>query len=396
MVPVIKKMSKANRNSCTACEVLSYTFPKLHEGKSVFVEFYQIDPTTGQKKRKRYHLNHIKRRRERNAYASQLITAINQKLSTGWNVWVRQGDASQYGSFEATKELYISVINKQKEKGGLRKSSVENYTTYLNRFCEWVAEKNIPLSRVFQLTKKVCMDFLEYLVMERNVSARTHNNYASWLNLFCEWLVGKGLLDRNPMQGYKKMRESAKYREQLTPEMLHQLRTYLGEWDKSFLLACMLEYYTFIRPEELCSVQIKDISVKGQYVRLHGEFTKNRKNGTVGLNEEVLKLMVDLDVFSHASGEYLFGTRRFEPGDKKQSGRIFRERFKKLRGELGWADCYQFYSLKDTGIRDLANAEGIVVARDQARHSDISTTNKYLKGSEETVHEETKHFKGDL
>ncbi len=159
-------MSKPNRNSCTACEVLSYTFPKLHEGKSVFVEFYQIDPTTGQKKRKRYHLNHIKRRRERNAYASQLITAINQKLSTGWNVWVRQGDASQYGSFEATKELYISVINKQKEKGGLRKSSVENYTTYLNRFCEWIAEKNIPLSRVFQLTKKVCMDFLEYLVIE--------------------------------------------------------------------------------------------------------------------------------------------------------------------------------------------------------------------------------------
>ena len=51
---------------------------------------------------------------------------------------------------------------------------------------------------------------------------------------------------------------------------------------------------------------------------------------------------------------------------------------------------------KDTGIRDLANAEGIVVARDQARHSDVSTTNKYLKGSNMTVHEETKHFEGNF
>jgi hypothetical protein len=55
-----------------------------------------------------------------------------------------------------------------------------------------------------------------------------------------------------------------------------------------------------------------------------------------------------------------------------------------------------FYSLKDSGIRDLANAAGIVVARDQARHADISTTNKYLQGSSLTVHEETKHFEGHL
>ena len=56
---------------------------------------------------------------------------------------------------------------------------------------------------------------------------------------------------------------------------------------------------------------------------------------------------------------------------------------------------YQFYSLKDTGIRDLANAQGIVVAKDQARHSDISVTNRYIK-NQMKVNEETKHFKGGL
>lgn len=50
-----------------------------------------------------------------------------------------------------------------------------------------------------------------------------------------------------------------------------------------------------------------------------------------------------------------------------------------MRKALKWDDCYQFYSLKDSGIRDLANAQGVVVARNQARHSDITTTNKYIQ-----------------
>ena len=90
---------------------------------------------------------------------------------------------------------------------------------------------------------------------------------------------------------------------------------------------------------------------------------------------------------------YLFG-KDFRPSERQANSRIFRDYFVKVREALRWNMSKQFYSLKDSGIRDLANAEGIVVARDQARHSDIGTTNKYLKGDSLTVHEETKHFKG--
>ena len=65
-----------------------------------------------------------------------------------------------------------------------------------------------------------------------------------------------------------------------------------------------------------------------------------------------------------------------------------------MRAALRWDDCYQFYSLKDTGIRDLANAAGVVVARDQARHSDITTTNKYIQ--KHGVQEVTLGFEGNL
>lgn len=75
---------------------------------------------------------------------------------------------------------------------------------------------------------------------------------------------------------------------------------------------------------------------------------------------------------------------------------MFRERWARLRKRLDLPKEYQFYSLKDSGIRDLANAEGIVIARDQARHSSVAVTNKYLQGRDRPVHKETIRFKGAL
>ena len=103
--------------------------------------------------------------------------------------------------------------------------------------------------------------------------------------------------------------------------------------------------------------------------------------------------MIDLNIFDHDSDCYLFG-KDFQPNKEKSSARSYRTYFNKIREELKFPDSYQFYSLKDSGIRDLANSEGIVIARDQARHADISTTNKYLKSASLPVHEETKHFDG--
>lgn len=161
------------------------------------------------------------------------------------------------------------------------------------------------------------------------------------------------------------------------------------------LLACRMEYYTFIRPQELTCIKIGDISVAEQSVFISSSDSKNKRDGKVGLNTEIIKLMIDLEVFSHPSDWYLFGDKmRCSP--TKGSSEQFRRQWIKIRKALKFSDEYQFYSLKDSGIRDLANSAGIVVARDQARHTDISTTNKYLQGRDLPVHDETKTFKGDL
>ena len=177
--------------------------------------------------------------------------------------------------------------------------------------------------------------------------------------------------------------------------MLHQLRAYLQEKDPVFLLACMMEYYTMIRPEELTNLRISDISLAEQSVFVSAEYSKNKRDGKVGLNDDIIKLMIDINLFAHSGDSYVFGDK-LRQCKKKASSEIFRRQWIKVRKALRWGDEYQFYSLKDSGIRDLANAKGIVIARDQARHTDVATTNKYLQGRDMPVHTETKHFKGAL
>ena len=171
------------------------------------------------------------------------------------------------------------------------------------------------------------------------------------------------------------------------------MRRYLKKEDKYFLLACYMEYYTFIRPTELSYLKVGDICLKDKTVFVSEDFSKNKKSAKVALNDTIIKLMIELDVLSKPTSYFLFG-KNFRPAAERSNADQYNRRWKKMRETLGWSDEYQFYSLKDSGIRDLANEQGVVVARDQARHSDVSTTNRYIQEHNMQVHDETKQFKG--
>lgn len=227
------------------------------------------------------------------------------------------------------------------------------------------------------------------------MSGRTRNNYRGWCSSLAAFLMERDYIAENPVAKIRNVAENPKKRQPLSASMLSKLSEYLRASNLMMLLACMMEYYTMIRPEELSSITIGDISVKEQSVFIPAEVSKNKRDGKVGLNDEIVKLMIDLGVLSLPSHYYLFGDK-LRTCETKGSSEMFRRQWIKIRKKLGWSDDYQFYSLKDSGIRDLANSAGIVIARDQARHTDISTTNKYLQGRDMPVHDETKHFKGNL
>lgn len=371
-----------------------FTLPRLHKGKEWYVSFTIYDPVSDRMRRKKYMLTRYKRKREREDMACVLITKIYNALLSGWNPFVESRPSRQYLDFDVVMDRYKDYVIASERKGALRHKTAIDYLSRLNQFREYISASKIEIHHIHQFDRNLVVDFLDYLILDRDVTANTRNNYRTWLSVLSTWLVDRRYIDVSATQDVHAMRESVKYRDALTERDLKRLKDYTSKEMPYFYLACMIEYYTFIRPEEIRHIKIGHISVSEQTIYVPGDTSKNHKEQVVALNDSVIRLMIELHVFDHASEDYLFG-RDLRPGPEQLYVNQLRLEWKRVRGVLGFPDSYQFYSLKDTGIRDLANSEGIVVARDQARHSDIGVTNRYLKTGNQ-VHESTKHYKGGL
>lgn len=388
-------MFSQRRKTSSIGEIISYTLPKLHIGKTCYVDFKAYDPLEQKMKRKKYMLDGIKKLTERKKQGNEIIAQLSIKLRQGWNPWADATTNRQYTLYKDVIEWYYKYLSKLHKTGTIKNTTFVDYTKRLRVLEEYIDKLYQPIVYIYQFDQVICSDFLDYILMDRDSSARTRNNYRIWLSSFCNWMVEKQYLTSNPVQSIRSLPEDEKKRTALKPSDLKKLQTYLKKNNPYFLLLCQFEYYTFIRPDELSNIKLQDINLKGQSVFIPSAISKNRKNGLVGLNDTLIKSMIDLKIFDSPDNWFLFG-KDFKPSPQKNTTRVYRNTFNKIREKLKFPDTYQFYSLKDSGIRDLANAEGIVVARDQARHADISTTNKYLKGDSMTVHDETKHFEGNL
>ena len=387
---MLKKMYPYKNDSRPRSIILQFTYPRLHTGKSWYVDFTSYDPAIGEMRRKKYMINSISKISDRRKRATELIEALTKRLRAGWSPWVNVDDNRGYTDLNDALDKYQAYINKM-DKDKTRKS----YSSRLTIFREFLKTRVVTPKYVYQYDTALISDFLDWIHLDRDCSPRTRNNYRGWCSSLASFFIEREYIAVNPTEKIKNLTESPKIRQPLSGRMLRQLSQYLSEKNLHYLLACRMEYYTFIRPTELSYLKISDISLKNQTVFIPGEVSKNRRDGLVGLNDEIVKLMLDLGVFNHPGDYYLFSDG-MRPGKNRMSSEIFRREWKKIRKALKWSKEYQFYSLKDSGLRDLANAEGIVIARDQARHTDISTTNKYLQGRNTPIHSETIHFNGVL
>lgn len=383
MCPARKKFSPKS-------EVLSFTYPKLHTGKSWYVDFFSLDPATGTMRRKKYMLDSIEKITERRKRAAELTESLLKLLRSGWSPWVNVDDNRGYSLLSDALDKYEKSVEKMPKL-----KTRQSYLSCLNVMREYISLQVLPPRYVYQFNTAFVTDFLDWLYIDRDVVAKTRNKYRGWLSSLASYFIEHEYFSNNPVAKTKRIPETGKKRQPLTEDMLKRLKAHLRQSNPVFLLACMMEYYTMIRPEELTNIHISDISLKEQSVFIPASVSKNKRDGKVGLNDDIIRLMLDIDLFKHSGECYIFGDK-MKHCAKKGDSQMFRREWIKLRKALRWGDEFQFYSLKDSGIRDLANAEGIVIARDQARHTDISTTNKYLQGRDMPVHVETKHFKGNL
>lgn len=272
--------------------IVGYTPPTLHKGVRWFVDFTSLDPARGLMRRKRYYIKDSLSVSEKKRRASEIMDVLTKQLAQGWNPWVTDDESRGFVYFDNCLERYLDYVDRMD-----RKKTRQSYRSRVNILREFITSQVNPIKYAYQFDIGFCNDFIDWIYLDRESSPRTRNNYRGWLYGLAEFLIARKHINTNPVEHIKVMPEHEKYRKDLTPEMLNQMSNYLCRNDKSFFLACLMQYYTLIRPGELSHLKIGDISLKKQTVFVSHEFSKNHKDAEVGLNKIIIKLMLDLEVF---------------------------------------------------------------------------------------------------
>ena len=281
--------------------IIGFTLPRLHTGRNWYVDFFAYDPVSDGMKRKKYMLDRTRSRSDRRKLATLLISNLTQRLIKGWNPFVRNDSTRHLTPFAEVLQNYRDYVSALEVKGTLKGKTAYDYLSRVKSLEGYLDECHVGIRFVYQFDRSFIVDYLDYLILDKDVSATTRNNHRTWLSTFCSWLVERKYIDRNPCEDIHMLREKEKKRDALTPSALMRMREYLNTNNRHFLLACMMEYYTFIRPDELRHIRIRHISVTDLEVTVPADVSKNHRERRVGLNKKVLRLMVELNIFDAPS-----------------------------------------------------------------------------------------------
>ena len=397
-VPERKKMNSTARKSLPA-QIKAYTMPQLTTGKCYwYISFYAFDPQVQQLRRKRIRISpKFKKVSERKQYANDLLERIGMELRQGWNPWINFSSPEQYSTWQDVCSDYRNWIAKCKAEALMREKTWKGYTSFLDNFCQWNDSQKQPIFYAYQFDAKLLTRFVDYLWLDKGLSVRTRDNYVMWLRTFGKWLVGHSYVETDPsasLQCIGGKIKSNKNRTVIPPDAMQKLKEYCQANNKHFLLACYILYYCLIRPNEMTYIQLHHISIERGTIYIPDYSSKNGKGANVTLPDTVVKLMIELNIFSHQSDSYLFSDG-LRPGNTRRSPKIFTDYWSHyVRKALKFPPEWKFYSLKDTGITDLIRENtDLLSVRNQARHHSLLMTDIYTPHDIEQANDVIRHRK---
>lgn len=375
---------------------LQYTMPVLRRNKnSNYIEFHAFDPALGKMHRKRIKLNRIQGAVKLKQYANEVIRRLTDQLSRGWNPWINK-DVESLDAIADVFARYERHLEKMLSNGGFRKETYDGYKSNIKILREYIAKKN-HITYVYQFDRRFCVDFLDYVFIDRNNGAQTRNNYLNFLRVLSGFMLEKGYIQSRPTDGIAPIAKRLYQKERtcIPLDVVAKIAKDCEKNDPHFLLACYLLYYGFLRPVEQTRLKVKNFNLSAGTITIPSSASKNKKEQTITVPKKVLLYAVDLGVFTAPMEDYIFSDG-LKPGPTQISPKHFRDHWAGVRKRIGLKSEWKFYSLKDTGITAMLqdNMPAINV-RDQARHSSLAITELYTDHSGK-VNEEILKMDGAL
>ncbi|WP_299385844.1 site-specific integrase [uncultured Lacinutrix sp.] len=263
-------------------------------------------------------------------------------------------------------------------------TTIRSYKNRIDYFLRWLSKTHPEIKTIDKLTKKVVLIFLN-AVLDRT-TARTRNNYRTELSSIIQVLEDNEIIKSNFIKKISVLKSTPNRNKTYSQEEQESIFKYLEQNDKVLLLFIKFISYNFLRPIEVCRLQIKDINIKTRTVQFKA---KNSPLKTKIIPDLLWKELPDLTQFN--PDDLLFARDTIGGAwDTKLNNRrdFYSKRFKTVvKKKFNLGIDYGLYSFRHTYITKLYRAMVKDSSPFEAKsklmlitgHSTMSALEKYLR-----------------
>lgn len=248
--------------------------------------------------------------------------------------------------------------------------TIATYTGMTNKFHLFITGRTDK-----QATREDALAFVNYL-FSQNLSAKTvkayRNNLKTLYNKYIDRYEPEGF--KNPFRKMPVIKTSSRSLMYFNDFQIQLIKEHCKKEHPLLWIACLLQYYCFIRPNELRQLKIEYVNLSAGYIEIPGTVSKNRTTQKVSIPTP---LLCELNFLTRFDPElFIFGG----PGTKPPSRDKLSKDHKKALEALKIRGRYGFYSWKHTGVVKAWKA-GINIKdlQMQLRHHSLDMVNEYLK-----------------
>jgi len=333
---------------------LDYIPARICDGKELLIKYYYWDMAEGKRKRKVMRFNHLIgkfTKRDIIKMMNKACADINMKLESGKNPSVEAEMPKAYTKLTDAITTFMTI-----KESDMREDGYRSYKSYVKRLNTWLASINMSDCFVIAFNKDMAVDILTDLELDPKIKNRTYNNYMVFYKSLWYWFIEKNYCKVNIFTGFKKKEEEEKIRKVIEPVVHRKVVDYCREFQPRFEIVIDLVRAAFIRPAEICRIQIEDIDLVNKVILVPKGKSKTKNFRFAYLPEWLcIKIMNAYQLETYPL-KYYFVTRNFVPGTKKIGTRELDKHWDTLRTKLELGMEAQLYSYRDTGITALEDS----------------------------------------
>jgi len=269
----------------------NFSTPKIYNAngdleKRWYVYFSYRNPQTGKLERMKNiygKSNNYKTKEDRLSVLSAYRKKLLQLLKAGFNPYENNTElyekrVNKEGDLPKKQEAPLQVVEepkmtlreafdlglKLKEKL-ISSRTKSNYENRIKNFLKWVKENRPEIKTINDLSKKDLIQFLNETLYR--TSARTRNNFRVDLGSILQAMEDNDVIELNFIKKIPVLKSIPERNKTYTTEKQEEIFTYLEEKDPMLLLYIKFISYNFLRPIEVCRLNVGDLNLTNKTIQ---------------------------------------------------------------------------------------------------------------------------------